>query len=68
MQEKEKLIQDIQNLLNTHSGLKDSIISTDMLKFMDKKSLIDIITLLLDKKESMLSDNEEWLNSFKSVK
>ncbi len=68
MKEKEKLIKDIQNLLNAHDGIKDSIINPDMLEFMDKASLISIIGLLLDKKESMLKDNADWLNSFKAVK
>ena len=68
MQEKEKLIKDIQNLLNTHDGIKDSTINVNMLEFMDEASLISIIGLLLDKKDSMLKDNIEWLNSFKNVK
>jgi len=68
MQEKEKLIKDIQNLLNTHDGIKDSVINANMLEFMDKESLINIIGLLLDKKDSILDDNKEWLQSFKSVK
>ena len=67
-QEKEKLIKDIQNLLNTHGGIKDSTINVNMLEFMDKASLISIIELLLDKKESMLNDNLDWLNTFKNVK
>ena len=67
-QEKEKLIKDIQNLLNTHGGIKDSTINVNMLEFMDKASLISIIELLLDKKESMLNNNLDWLNTFKNVK
>ena len=68
MQEKEKLIKDIQNLLNTHGGIKDSTINVNMLEFMDKASLISIIELLLDKKDSIIEDNMDWLNSFKNVK
>lgn len=67
-EEKEKLIQDIQNLLNTHGGIKNSVINVNMLEFMDKETLVSIIELLLDKKESIIDDNQEWLNSFKSVK
>jgi len=68
MQEKEKLIQDIQNLLNRHDGIKDSVINVEMLEFMDKESLLSIIGLLLDKKETILQDNKDWLNNFKMVK
>ena len=68
MQEKEKLIQDIQNLLNTYGDVKDSVINVNMLEFMDKETLINIIGLLLDKKETIVDDNLEWLDGFKSVK
>ena len=68
MHEKEKLIKDIQNLLNTYGDLKDSVINVNMLEFMDKETLISIIGLLLDKKETIVEDNKEWLNGFKSVK
>jgi len=68
MQDKKELIKDIQNLLNRHDGIKDSVINVSMLEFMDRESLISIINLLLDKKESIVSDNMDWLNSFKSVK
>jgi len=68
VQEKEKLIQDIQNLLNTYGDVKDSVINVNMLEFMDKETLINIIGLLLDKKETIVDDNLEWLDGFKSVK
>lgn len=68
MQDKKKLIKDIQDLLNSHDGIKDSVINVNMLEFMDKESLISIVGLLLDKKESIVTDNIDWLNSFKSVK
>ena len=65
MNDKEKLIQDIQNLLNTYEDVHSTSINPDLLKFMDDKTLISIIDSLLDQKEASKESDLEWLEKFK---
>jgi len=62
---KEKLIQDIQNLLNTYDGIHSTSINPDLLEFMDENTLISIIDSLLDQKEDSKESDIEWLEKFK---
>lgn len=68
MDRKEKLIEDIQNLLNSYEGIKETSINTDMLKFMDENTLISIIDSLLTQKEQLKESDTEWLQKFKKYK
>lgn len=65
MNNKEKLIQDIQNLLNTYDGIHSTSINPDLLEFMDENTLISIIDSLLDQKEDSKESDIEWLEKFK---
>ena len=65
MTEKQQLIKDIQNLLNSYSDKDTTSINPDLLEFMDKDTLISIIDSLLKQKESLLEENKEWLEKFK---
>ena len=65
MSNKEKLIQDIQNLLNTYDGIHATSINSDLLEFMDENTLISIIDSLLDQKEDSKESDIEWLEKFK---
>jgi hypothetical protein len=64
MNNKEKLIRDIENLLNSY-GEHSTSINPAMLEFMDEATLISIIDSLLKQKESVNEDNVEWLEQFK---
>jgi len=64
--DKEQLIEDIQNLLNTYTGINDTSINPELLKFMDKATLLSIIDSLLDQKESSKESDTEWLEQFKT--
>ncbi|MGZ5208772.1 MAG: hypothetical protein ACXWB0_07120 [Sulfuricurvum sp.] len=64
---KEQLINDIQNLLNRYDGLKPTIINPELLQFMDKTTLLNIIDSLLKQQEKSNEDNVEWLQQFKSL-
>ena len=66
MQSKNQLIIDIQNLLNTHNGISPTSINPELLKFMDEKTLIEIIGNLLDQKEETKEVDIEWLKQFKT--
>ncbi len=66
MDKKEQLIKDIQNLLNTYTGINDTNINPELLKFMDEATLISIIDSLLDQKESSKESDTEWLEQFKN--
>ena len=66
MDKKEQLIEDIQNLLNTYTGINDTNINPELLKFMDEATLISIIDSLLDQKESSKESDTEWLEQFKN--
>ena len=63
---KEQLINDIQNLLNRYDGLKPTTINSNLLEFMDKPTLLQIINSLLKQQENANEDNIEWLQQFKS--
>ncbi len=68
MDRKDKLIIDIQNLLNTYEGIHKTSINPDLLRFMDEESLISIIDSLLDQKEASKESDMEWLEKFKTYK
>lgn len=65
MSTKEQLIQDIQNLLNTHEKVTTTAINPNLLEFMDEDTLKNIIGSLLDQKEASKEDDIEWLEQFK---
>ena len=48
---KQQLIKDIQNLLNTYSGVSATTINPELLEFIDENTLISIIDSLLVQKE-----------------
>jgi len=62
---KEKLIKDIQDLLNTYDALSNTSINPNLLEFMDEKTLKSIIGSLLDQKEASKEVDIEWLEQFK---
>lgn len=62
---KEQLISDIENLLNRYDGLKPTYINPDLLRFMDRQSLLHIIDSLLKQQEKTNETNIEWLEQFK---
>jgi len=64
---KEQLINDIQNLLNRYDGLKPTTINPNLLEFMDKTTLLQIINSLLKQQENANEDNIEWLQQFKTT-
>ena len=65
MNNKEQLILDIQNLLNTHEKVTTTAINPALLNFMDEDTLKSIIGSLLNQKEVALEDDIEWLEQFK---
>ncbi len=65
MDRKDKLINDIQNLLNTHDGLNPTSINPRLLQFMDEKTLLNIIDSLLYQKEDSKEIDTDWLEQFK---
>ncbi|OHE07110.1 MAG: hypothetical protein A2513_04440 [Sulfurimonas sp. RIFOXYD12_FULL_33_39] len=65
MSTKEQLVADIENLLNTYEGIHKTDINPDILKFMDKNTLISIIDSLLNQKEYSKESDLEWLEKFK---
>ncbi|WP_455756076.1 hypothetical protein [Sulfurimonas sp.] len=62
---KNKLINDIQQLLNTYDGVSPTSINPDLLEFMDEKTLINIIESLLTQKEDAKESDLQWLETFK---
>lgn len=68
MSNKERLIQDIQNLLNSYDGVSKTFINPDLLSFMDEESLKSIIGSLLDQKDLSVAVDTTWLDKFKSNK
>ena len=66
MSTKEELIQDIQNLLNSHENISTTTINPDLLTYMDEETLKNIIGSLLDQKEADKESDVEWLEQFKS--
>ncbi|WP_345980933.1 hypothetical protein [Sulfurimonas sp. HSL3-2] len=65
MNNKEQLIQDIQNLLNSYEDVKKTDINPVLLEFMDEDTLKDIISSLLYQKEQEKDVDMEWLEQFK---
>jgi hypothetical protein len=65
MDKKQQLIDDIQNLLNTHANIAKTTINPDLLEFMDEKTLISIIDSLLTQKEQLKDVDTQWLSKFK---
>jgi len=61
---KEKLILDIQQLLNSYDGVSQTSINPALLEFMDEQTLLDVIDSLLTQKENLDVDIE-WLEQFK---
>ncbi len=68
MSEKEKLIEDIQKLLNSYEGGSITSINPTLLAYMSEKDLKKIIEDLLMQKEALLEENKEWLQQFKTEK
>lgn len=62
---KQQLINDIQNLLNRYDGLSPTTINPALLEFMDRDTLLSIISSLLKQQENTNQDNLEWLEQFK---
>jgi hypothetical protein len=62
---KQQLIDDIQNLLNRYEGLSPTTINPALLEFMDRDTLLSIISSLLKQQENTNQDNLEWLEQFK---
>ena len=67
MSEKQKLINDIQNLLNSYKGESITTINPHLLEYMDEKDLKKIIEDLLIQKENLMQTNTEWLEQFKKT-
>jgi hypothetical protein len=68
LSKKVQLINDIQNLLNTHEGIHATNINPNLLEFMDENTLISIIDSLLRQKEDAKESDVEWLEQFKKIK
>ena len=68
MTQKQQLIIDIQNLLNSYEGISPTSINPSLLEFMDEDTLKSIIGNLLDQKEAEKEADVEWLEQFKSNK
>ena len=62
---KEQLINDIENLLNRYDGIKPTQIDPSLLQFMDKSTLLSIISSILRQQENTNESNIEWLEQFK---
>ena len=62
---KQQLINDIQNLLIRYEGLFPTAINPALLEFMDRDTLLSIISSLLKQQENTNQDNLEWLEQFK---
>ena len=62
---KNKLIGDIQQLLNTYDGIHHTQINPNLLEFMDESTLLSIVDSLLSQKEDTKESDREWLEKFK---
>lgn len=63
---KEKLIHDIETLLNSYEDdVPPTVINPALLEFMDEETLKSIIDSLLRQKETVNEDSIEWLEQFK---
>jgi len=65
LSQREALIADIEQLLNSYEGLNPTHINPALLVCMDEQSLKSVIAALLDQKEKTLDTNREWLQQFK---
>ena len=65
MNDKQQLITDIQNLLNSYDDVKKTDISPALLEFMDNDTLKSIISDLLYQKEQEKDVDVQWLEQFK---
>jgi len=65
MTRKQKLIQDVEDLLNKHGNIDDTSINPSLLEFMDDDIILSIINNLLDQKENTIEKDLEWLEKFK---
>ena len=65
MSRKEQLIKDVEKLLNTYDSVNSTSINPALLEFMDEETLINIISDLLNQKESSKESDVEWLEQFK---
>ena len=66
MNNKSRLIEDIQNLLNSYEGIPATSINPELLDFLDEETLKSIIGSLLDQKELAKESDIKWLEQFKS--
>jgi hypothetical protein len=64
---KQTLINDIQNLLNTHKQVTTTSINPALLEFLDEDTLVEIISNLLEQKENSMDADVEWLEKFKKT-
>ncbi len=62
---KHQLIKEIEKLLNSYEGMKDSSIDLNVLEYMDESTLKSIIGDLLDQKEKSITSNLDYLEQFK---
>lgn len=62
---KNQLIADIEKLLNRYDGIKPTHINPELLQFMDRPTLLQIISSILRQQESTNEDNLQWLEQFK---
>jgi len=68
MTRKDKLITDIQNLLNNYDDINSTQINPSLLEFMDEETLLSIINNLLTQKENAKETDIEWLQQFHKYK
>ncbi|MDF1876063.1 hypothetical protein JHD48_09975 [Sulfurimonas sp. SAG-AH-194-I05] len=62
---KDKLISDIEQLLNTYDNVNNTSINPALLEFMNEETLVNIIESLLSQKEDAMDTDIEWLETFK---
>ncbi|MBV5321311.1 MAG: hypothetical protein JZU62_06470 [Sulfuricurvum sp.] len=62
---KEQLIADIENLLNRYDSVKPTHINPELLQFLDRQTLLNIINSILQQQEKTNESNLEWLEQFK---
>lgn len=60
-----ELINDIQHLLNRYEDVPQTSINPDLLEFLDRETLLSIISSLLRQQENTNESNIEWLEQFK---
>lgn len=60
-----ELINDIQVLLNRYEDVPKTSINPALLEFMDRETLLNIISSLLKQQENTNASNLKWLEQFK---